>query len=138
MADPRVTLIHEWFEQVWNQGDANAIDRLMADDAVIHGLRDASGNELQGKEGFRPFFQKFRAAFPDLHVEVEDAIVEGEKIACRCLVRGTHRGDSLGFAATLRPVEFTGMCCIRVRDGQIVEGWNNFDFATMSTQLQPA
>jgi steroid delta-isomerase-like uncharacterized protein len=138
MADHRTTLIHEWFEQVWNQGDAGAIDRLMADDAVIHGLRDARGNEVTGKEGFMPFFKRFRDAFPDLHVEVEDAIVEGEKIACRCVVRGTHRGDSLGFAATLRPVEFTGMSCVRVRDGQSVEGWNNFDFATMSTQLQPA
>ena len=138
MADDRVTLVHEWFEQVWNRGDVAAINRLMAPDAVIHGLREPGGAHPNGRDSFIPFFHKFRDAFPDLQIVVEDAIVEGDKIACRCTVRGTHRGHTLGFAATLKPVEFTGMCIIRVRDGQIVEGWNNFDFATMSTQLQPA
>jgi steroid delta-isomerase-like uncharacterized protein len=137
MADRR-TLLHEWFEQVWNNGDAAAIERLMAPDAVSHGLRGADGNEVKGREGFIPFFHMFRAAFPDLHVEVEDAIAQGDMIVCRCVVRGTHGGDALGFAATHRPVQFTGMCWVRVRDGQLVEGWNNFDFATMSAQLQPA
>ncbi len=62
----RRTLLHEWFEEVWNRGDAAAIDRLLAPDAVIHGLQDADGNEVKGKEGFIPFFRNFRDAFPDL------------------------------------------------------------------------
>ena len=136
MSDNRVTLIHQWFEQVWNQGDESAIDRLMADDAVSHGLIDAEGNPLQGKADFKPFFRRFRNAFPDMQIVVEDTIVEGDKIAARCTVRATHSGDTLGFAATHRPVEFTGICIVRVRDGQLVEGWNNFDFATMLSQLQ--
>ena len=138
MANDRDTLIHEWFEHVWNRGDTGAIERLMAPDAVIHGLRDPGGAHLNGRESFVPFFHKFRDAFPDVQIVVEDTIAEGDKIACRCVVRGTHSGHTLGFAATHKPVEFTGMCWVRVRNGQIVEGWNNFDFATMSTQLQPA
>jgi len=137
MADDRATLIHEWFEHVWNRGDLTAIDRLMSPDVVIHGLQDADGNPLQGKQGFIPFCNRFREAFPDLQVVVEDAIVEGDRIACRCTGRGTHRGETLGFAPTQRPIDITGMCIVRVRDGQIVEGWNNFDFATMGAQLQP-
>ena len=136
MAVPHVTLLHEWFEEVWNKGDPRAIDRLMADDAVSHGLKDADGNELKGKDGFIPFFHAFRAAFPNLQVEVQDVIEQGDQMVCRCVVRGTHGGDTLGIAATQRPVEFTGMCWVRVRDGQLVEGWNNFDFATMNAQLQ--
>jgi len=54
MADDRVTLLHEWFEHVWNRGDLTAIDRLMSPDVVIHGLQDADGNPLQGKQGFIP------------------------------------------------------------------------------------
>ncbi len=50
-------------------------------------------------------------------------------------VRGRHSGDSLGFAATYAPVEFSGISIIRVKDGQIVEGWNNFDFMKMNRQL---
>jgi hypothetical protein len=44
-------------------------------------------------------------------------------------------GHSLGLQATRNPVEFTGMTFLRVRDGKIVEAWNNFDFATMNAQL---
>ena len=138
MADDRVTLLHEWFDQVWNRGDETAIHRLMAPDCVTHGLRDADGTEVTGKAAFLPFFHTFRTAFPDMRIVIEDSVVEGDKIAVRCTVRGTHRGHTLGFAATQRPVEFTGMCIARVRDGQLVEGWNNFDFSTMSAQLQPA
>jgi len=135
MPDDEMTIAHEWFEQVWNQGRVDAIDRLFAEDGVAHGLTDADGNELRGPAGYKPFFHAFREAFPDIQVIVEDTIVEGDKIAARCVVRGTHLGDSLGFAATRNRVEFTGMTFLRVRNGKIVEAWNNFDFATMNTQL---
>jgi len=63
MANDPVTLLHEWFEHVWNRGDIGAIDRLLAPDVVIHGLQDADGRELQGRQGFIPFFHRFREAF---------------------------------------------------------------------------
>ena len=135
MPDDEMTIAHEWFEQVWNQGRVDAIDRLFAKDGVAHGLTDPDGNELRGPAGYKPFFHAFREAFPDIQVIVQDIIVEGDKIAARCVVRGTHLGDSLGFAATRNRVEFTGMTFLRVRNGKIVEAWNNFDFATMNTQL---
>lgn len=129
------TVAHEWFEEVWNKGQSEAIDRLFAIDGIAHGLVDASGNELQGPAAFKPFFEQFRNAFPDLHVEVVDTVSEGDKIAARCIVRGTHGGDGLGMLATHQPVEFTGITILRIQDGQIVEAWNNFDFQTMTTQL---
>ena len=83
----------------------------------------------------KPFFQKFRAAFPDIEVVVEDTVSEGDKVAARCTVRGKHQSDSLGFAATQQPMEITGITIVRVRDGKIVEAWNNFDFMSMFKQL---
>ena len=53
------TLAHEWFEEVWNKSQINAIDRLLASDAVAHGLFDEHGQELRGPAGFRPFFLQF-------------------------------------------------------------------------------
>ena len=138
MADDRVTIAHEWFEQVWNNGDESAIDRLFAEDGIAHGLVDANGHELTGPSNFKPFCQGFRGAFPDLQIVVEDTVVEGDKVVARCTVRGTHRGDGIGMAATHKPVAFTGICIMRIRNGQIAEAWNNFDFATMNAQLQPA
>jgi steroid delta-isomerase-like uncharacterized protein len=136
MSDENRALIHRWFEEVWNKGRAEAIDEMFAADGIANGLADEKGAPLQrGPSGFKPFFQNFREAFPDIEVIVEDTVAEGDKIAARCLVRGTHKGDSLGFAATNQPVEFTGICIVRIKDGKIAEAWNNFDFMSMSRQL---
>ncbi|HSE97430.1 MAG TPA: ester cyclase [Blastocatellia bacterium] len=135
MSDQKNTLIHQWFEEVWNKGRTEAIDEMFACEGIAHGLADEGGNELCGPEGFKPFFESFRKAFPDLQIIVEDTVIEGDKIAARCTVRGTHRGEGLGRTPTDRPVEFTGMTIVRVKDGKIIEAWNNFDFMTMFQQV---
>ena len=129
------TLPHEWFEEVWNQRNTGAIDRLLAADAVLHGMVDENGKELCGPEAFKAFHSRFLKAFPNLKVEVLDTVVEGDKQACRCVVRGRHEGDALGFAATQKNVEITGMAIALVKNGKIIEGWNNFDFLSLYSQL---
>ena len=135
MSEDNKALVRRWFEEVWNKGREEAIEEMFAADGIAHGLDDGSSQPLRGADGFKPFFRQFREAFPEVNVVVEDAIAEGDKVAARCSVRGHHRGGTLGFAATDRPVEFTGMTIARVRDGKIVEAWNNFDFMTMYQQL---
>jgi steroid delta-isomerase-like uncharacterized protein len=135
MSDENKALIRRWFEEVWNKGREEAIDEMFAENGIAHGLADESGEALRGPTGYKPFFRKFRAAFPDIEVVVEDTVTEGDKVAARCTVRGKHQSDSLGFAATQRPMEITGMTIVRVRDGKIVEAWNNFDFMSMFKQL---
>ena len=135
MSEENKALIQRWFEEVWNQGREDAIDELFAEDGVAHGLADEAGEPLRGAAGFKPFFQKFRGAFPAIEVVVEDTIAEGDKVAARCTVRGRHQSDSLGFAATQRPMEISGISIVRVRDGKIVEAWNNYDFMSMFKQL---
>ena len=134
-ASDNAALIRRWFEEVWNKGREEAIDELFGEEGVAHGLADETGSPLRGPEGFKPFFRRFREAFPGIEVVVEDTVTEGDKVAARCTVRGSHEGDSLGFAATKRPVEFTGIAIVRIADGKIVEAWNNFDFMSMFQQL---
>ena len=128
-------VIRRWFDEVWNKGRADAIPELFADEGVAHGLSDDAANPLRGPAGFLPFHAQFREAFPNIEVVVEDQIAEGDLVATRCSVRGKHTGDSLGFAATQAPVEFTGVTITRIKDGKIVEAWNNFDFMKMYRQL---
>jgi steroid delta-isomerase-like uncharacterized protein len=135
MSEENRALIHRWFEEVWNKGRAEAIDELFAEEGIANGLADESGAPLRGPTGFKPFFQKFRDAFPNIEVIVEDTVAEGDKVAARCRVRATHQGDGLGLAATHKPVEFNGICIVRIKDGKIVEAWNNFDFMSMFQQL---
>jgi len=129
-------LVQRWFDEVWNKGRADAIDEMMAPDAVVHGLSDDDmSSTLIGPVGFKPFHETFRGAFPNIQVIVEDLIAEGDKVAVRCSVRGRHTGDHLGVAASRALVEFTGISIVRVKDGKIVEAWNNFDFLKMNRQI---
>ena len=135
MSEDNKAIMRRWFEEVWNKGREEAIDEMFAEEGVANGLVDEAGRPLRGPAGFKPFFRKFREAFPEMEVVVEDAVAEGDRVAARCVVRARHRGDALGFAATNNPVEFTGMTMARVAGGKIVEAWNNFDFMTMFQQL---
>ena len=135
MSEQNKALIRRWFEEVWNQGRADAISEMLAADAIVHGLSEDAAKPLRGPAGFLPFHAQFREAFPQIEVIVEDTIAEGDKVVARCSVKGKHTGDSLGFKATQAMAEFTGIAIVRVKDGKFIEAWNNFDFMKMYKQL---
>jgi len=128
-------LMERWFEEVWNKGRAEAIREMVTEDLVVHGLSDAKGEAIKGVKEFDRFHSQFVNAFPNIQVEVEDLIAEGDKVAARCTVRAKHTGDALGVAATNTDVDFTGIAIVRISGGKIVEAWNNFDFMKMNRQL---
>jgi predicted ester cyclase len=129
------TIIRQWFREVWEGGDERAIDRLMAPDAVVHGLSGPGGAQLRGPDGFKPYFRAVRGALGDLRVDIRRVVTEGDICVAHCHVRARHTGESLGGPATGRPVDFWGMVMVQVRDGQLVEGWNCFEFLSMYQQL---
>jgi steroid delta-isomerase-like uncharacterized protein len=131
MSAENKALIVRWFDEVWNQGSTDAIDEMFAPDGVAHGL----GPDLRGPAEFKTFHAAFRQAFPDVRVEVDEIVAEGDRVAYRLTAVGTHQGDGLGFAATQRPARFVVMGSARIRDGRIVEGWNVIDQLGMLTQL---
>jgi steroid delta-isomerase-like uncharacterized protein len=135
MSEENKAIVRRWFEEVWNKGRSDAIDEMFAADGIAHGLSDDPAAPLRGPAGFRVLHEQFRGAFPDIEVNVEDVIAEGDKVAARCSVRGTHAGDHLGVAASKAPVEFTGIAIVRIKEGKIVEAWNNFDFLKMNKQI---
>ena len=129
------TLLHRWFEEVWNKGREDAIDEMFAEDGIANGLNDAEGNTVRGSENFKTLHRAFLSAYPDLKITVEDTVTEGDKIAARCTVKATHAGEGLGISPTNQPVEFTGLTIVKIKDGKIVEAWNEFDFMKMYSQV---
>ena len=131
-----MTFTERWFEEVWNKGREDAIDEMMSPHTEGHGLVHPDGKEVDGMTAFRSFHKTFRSAFPNMHVKVEDTITEGDRTAARCLVTGTHTGDAFGGKLPAgKSVKFYGMTMFHVKDGKIVESWNNFDFMSMYEQL---
>lgn len=134
MSEANKALMRRWFEEVWNKRRSDAVDEMMAPHAVAHGLA-GDGSDLRGPADFKPFQQAFLDAFRDLRLRVQDVIAEGDKVAVRWVASGTHTGAGLGIARTNRPITVTGMSMVRIENGRIVEGWNNFDALGMYVQL---
>ncbi len=131
MSAENKAIVRRWFDEVWNQGRAETIDELFAADGVAHGL----GPDLHGPSEFKPFQASFRQGFPNLRIEIEDMVAEGDKVAYSWTATATHDGHLMGMAPTGKNSRFTGMGIVRVKDGRIVEGWNVFDQLTMFQQL---
>jgi steroid delta-isomerase-like uncharacterized protein len=131
--DPK-TLIHRWFDEVWNQGREETVDELCAPDAIGHGLGER-GDEAHGPAGFKIFFRNMRTAFPDIHFSIEDTIVQDDKAVVRVILKGTHLGDGLGLPPTGNAVAIAGIVIVRVVAGQITEGWNSWDQLGLLRQI---
>ena len=83
------SILRAWFDGVWNRGDENTIDRLLHSDGLIHGLPTPDGQPIRGPHNFRPFYQAFRQAFPDVSVEILNVVTQGALAVARCRVTGT-------------------------------------------------
>lgn len=135
MSEENKAVLRRWFDEVWNNARADVIEELFDENGIAHGLSDDPSYPIRGPRDYKPFYEAFRQGFPNLKVTIEDMVAEGDKVAARCSVRGTHEGDFLGRAATQSPVEITGITIVRIDNGKIVEAWNNFDFMTLYKQV---
>ena len=131
MSAQNKALVRRWFEQVWNNGRAETIDELLSERSVVHGL----GADLHGPAGFKEFHAAYRDAFPDLAVHIEHLVAEDDLVVVHWSATATHSGGGLGFAATGKPVSFSGMALVRVEGNKFVEGWNSFDQLGLLQQL---
>lgn len=88
-----------------------------------------------GVEGVKRFFTTFREAFPDIEVQIDEVVAEGDRAAVATTFTGTHRGELMGVAPTGRRVSVTGVDIVRVRDGKIVEHRGLTDVVGLMRQL---
>jgi steroid delta-isomerase-like uncharacterized protein len=133
MAVENVVLARRWFEEVWNQRRTETIDELLTDESISY----SESGPLRGKQEFKERAHAvFLSAFPDLRVNVEGTVAEGDEVVVRWSVRGTHLGDGLGFPATGREVSVRGMTWIRYRHGKMIEGWDCWNQAGLIQSLR--
>ncbi len=120
-------------EEAFVGGRLDAVDELIAADAVSHD--PAIPESVRGPEGVKQVIAGYRAAFPDLRIEIQDQIADGGSVATRWTARGTHQGDFMGLAPTGREATVTGITIDRIADGKIVESWSNWDTLGLLQQL---
>jgi len=49
-----------------------------------------------------------------------------------------HTGDGLGMPATNKRLEITGIVIVRVKDGKLTAGWQNWDMLGLLQQINSA
>jgi predicted ester cyclase len=101
-------------EQVCARGDMTLAPQCYAHDFVDHVGRIS----FRGLEGVQRSTALYRSLFDDLAFDVVDQVAEGDRVASRWVLTGSHRG---------RPVRLWGITISRLREGRIVEDWSAFD-----------
>jgi steroid delta-isomerase-like uncharacterized protein len=134
MSHHNTPLVRRWFDEIWNRGNVDVVDEMLAPDGVLHDPSMADVPVLSA-EVFKAHARAMRHAIPDIHFTIDFAFEADDHVAARVTVTGTHTGRGLGMDPTGRAFRITGMVVAHVRDGKFVEGWNHFDLLGLFSQL---
>jgi len=118
-------------EEIATDGNIEAVIEVYAADAVEH----APDGDYEGHAEIAESIEDVLAGFPDMEATVEDIVAEGDTVAMRLTLRGTHEGEFMGIEPTGRSVEIENMVFTRIEDGKITERWLRPDMFGLMSQL---
>ena len=130
-AQENKALVRRIFEEGINQNNPSVFDELIAPTYVNYNFPTPA----PGVDSFKMVIGLFRAAFPDIHITLEEELAEGDKVSTRGYFTGTHTGDFQGISATGKQVKVQYIDIWRVANGQLVENWVQMDQLGMMQQL---
>lgn len=130
-ADGNKSLNLRWI-QAFNEGDWASEAACRSADYVAH---MSGAPEPLDAASWAGFMQAFTTAFPDARITVDDSISEGDIVASRWTITGTHRGEFQGVPPTGRNVTINGVDFSRVVNGTIAEHWAQFDLLGLMQQI---
>ncbi len=135
-AEENKTVIRRLTNEALNQGNMDVLDHVLADTFTYH---DPANPEVTSRDDYKQFVTALRTAFPDIHFTIEDEVADGDQLAIRWTVRGTHRGDLVTPQGPIPPtgkqVQVSGITLIRFTEGKVVEEWQNADNLGFLQQL---
>jgi predicted ester cyclase len=109
-ADANTGLIRRFVDRVWNSQEFDAIGEFHATSFTQNGTPTTVDAMVQGLRDWLP------TTYPDLVTTIDDIITEGDKVAYRWTMQGTHQ-------ETGTPQVFRGHTFMRIVNGKIVEDW---------------
>jgi steroid delta-isomerase-like uncharacterized protein len=133
MSSEESKVIVRRFWGVWEEGNIDLVDELLAPDYVNHS--PATPDQPTDPEGIKAVVGMFRGAMPDLRVIIEDMIAEGDKVVVRYTIEGTHERELFGVPPTGQRLSIKSISVERVSDGKIREHWRITDSLDMMQQL---
>jgi len=107
------------FVEFINSADEQLAHELISPNAILY--VPGSPEPMRGPAGYLAIIGMMRGGFPDIQWTLNDMVTEGDKVATRFTMRGTHSGTFFGVPATGKLIEVKAMNFYRFTDGQIVE-----------------
>jgi steroid delta-isomerase-like uncharacterized protein len=124
------TVVRRYVE-LWETGNLVLADEILAAEYVDH----TRPQRPSGPEPVKEEVTAFRSGFPDAHSTVEQMVGEGDIVAFRFVLRGTHLGDFAGFPPTGKETVLVGADFVRIVDGKICELWSTQDTFGWAQQI---
>jgi predicted ester cyclase len=127
----------EGFERMFNQGDLDFVDTTVAPGAVDH--QEPEGTDVAAH--LKHVISTLRTAFPDLNFDVHQLICEGDTVACRSTMTGTHQGPLrigplANLAVNATPIEVPHMHFFRYDPaGRLTDLWHVWNTLALARQL---
>lgn len=129
--DKNKTAIRRIVDEMWNRRNLALIPELYDPSYVFH----ASEQDIKGRDGLKQTVTMALNAFPDLTMTLDDIVAEGDKVAWRYTVTGTHKGLYLGIAPTGKKMKSSTTIISRCVNGKEAEAWPASDRLSMYEQL---
>jgi predicted ester cyclase len=124
--------VHRLVIEGINKGDMAALDAVHSPNFVDHSAPPGTPGDLAG---FKMFVQALRAAFPDIHYDIEAEIVDGDMVAHRLTAHGTMKGEFNGMPPTGKHASWQELHMGRLENGKVVEHWGVVDQMGMMAAL---
>lgn len=125
-------IVRRFYEEVINRASEPVAHEIMSQAYVEHDSPD----QPPGLEGFMKFLRMIATAFPDIEVRVEDMLADGDKVAARLTIHGTHTGTLLGnIAPTGRRATWTGIDILQLEGGKLIGRWSERNLLGLMRQL---
>jgi len=133
MAGDATEPVMQRFVDFINTSDPRLADELIAPDAVFH--VPGHSEPISGPDAWLEVIAMMRGGFPDVQWTIEDTITQGDKVAARFTMRGTHNGTFFGVPPTGTNVSVQAMNFYRLTNGLIVEEWGQPDLLGLMQQI---
>jgi uncharacterized protein len=125
-------VIRRVVEDVWNKNAQDRVHEFYGKNFIF--FQEGGGAQM-GPDTIKTWMSTTHTAFPDIHYTVDAIYQEGDKLAMRYHVTGTHTGDFRGLPPSGKAINLTGHMMFRLIDNKISQAHGYWDMLGLLQQL---